>query len=324
MVPTGCLFGWIRKALFSALLWLWRQLGWLVRCLRSSWLFSLLEIVAMLSVPIVGLFWVFEADDRTKAKHYRAWELVNSARGSTGDGGRISALQDLNDDGVSLAAAPLEKANLRGIRLESANLRGANLAGADLIGADLAGADLSYADLRDAKLSAANLGGATFFKTDLTGANLGPVYEHRSRDVVTVSKAANLKGADLSFTVLNNARLDYVHLECANLFATALDGASLIGAKMWKARLDYVDLHQALGLEQEQVNSADGWTWAVRLPEWLSYPAHWQGESDIDPDLQDYAEHPLWDPENDPAESQASVYQNAAPVPCSPLDPPSS
>ncbi len=278
----------------------------------------------MLSVPIVGFFWLLEADDRTKAKHYRAWELINSARGSSGDGGRIKALQDLNEDSVSLAAAPLEKAYLRGVGLPGANLRGAKLGDADLTGADLAGADLSYADLKDAKLAAANLSGATFFKADLTGANLGPVYEHRSSKVVVVFKAANLKDARLLFTVLSNARLDYTHLECANLLATTMDGASLIGAKMMKTRLDYVDLSQVLGLEQEQLNEANGVMSTVGLPERLTTPAHWQSDSDIDPDLQDYAEQPLWDPESDPTHWPGSTTTLPPELPCSQSAPPPS
>ncbi len=76
-----------------------------------------LEHAGKFAVLIAVIFWMFEADDRTKERHYRAWELINSARGSTADGGRIDALQDLNEDGVNLAGAPLEEAWLVGIDL---------------------------------------------------------------------------------------------------------------------------------------------------------------------------------------------------------------
>jgi hypothetical protein len=55
--------------------------------------------------------------DTLKAKHYRAWELINSARGSPGDGGRRYALHDLAGDGISLAGVPLSSSTLPGLRL---------------------------------------------------------------------------------------------------------------------------------------------------------------------------------------------------------------
>ena len=75
-----------------------------------------------------------------KQKHYRAWELINSARGSTGDGGRRDALRDLNEDKVDLSAAPLARAWLSEGQLPKADLvREADLPGADLRRADLTG-----------------------------------------------------------------------------------------------------------------------------------------------------------------------------------------
>jgi hypothetical protein len=43
-------------------------------------------------VLVALIVWISEADDREKQKHYRAWELINSARGSNGDGGWRDAL----------------------------------------------------------------------------------------------------------------------------------------------------------------------------------------------------------------------------------------
>ena len=98
---------------------------------------KLTVVVAVISGAWTGIKWQLEADNRAKERHYRAWELINAARGSTGDGGRRDALQDLNKDGVSLTAAPLQQAwlsrvDLKGARLEDANLQGAFLGGANL------------------------------------------------------------------------------------------------------------------------------------------------------------------------------------------------
>ena len=130
-------------------------LEWFVDRLRSLALFELLELAGRATVLVAVVIWLLEADDRAKERHYRAWELINAARGSTGDGGRRDALQDLNKDGVSLAAAPLEKAYLPAVDLKGAHLRGANLYGADLRGANLQETMLWSADLRGANLEGA-------------------------------------------------------------------------------------------------------------------------------------------------------------------------
>src|SRR5688572_22229404 len=108
-------------------------------------------------VEVAVILWFWEADDRKKQSHYRAWELINSARGSTGDGGRRDALQDLNEDNVDLSAAPLANAYLEKVELPGAVLYGADLSRADLSGAHLSGADLYGADLSRADLTAAYL-----------------------------------------------------------------------------------------------------------------------------------------------------------------------
>jgi Pentapeptide repeats (8 copies) len=117
-----------------------------------------------------------------KAANYQAWQVVNTAQGKGGSGGRVDALQDLVRNGVSLAGVRLDDAWLEGVRLKGANLtlaslrnailRGAGLRSANLQGADLTGADLTGADLRGAILKGADLTGATLAATQLEGADL--------------------------------------------------------------------------------------------------------------------------------------------------------
>ena len=146
---------------------------WFVYRLRSLALFDLLELAGRCTVLVVAIFWVLEADNRAKERHYRAWDLVNSARGSTGDGGRRDALQDLNKDGVRLGGAPLERAflpriDLKGADLLSANLQDAYLWSADLQGADLSGANLQGTKLTQEQLNAANGNDCTVLPDGLT------------------------------------------------------------------------------------------------------------------------------------------------------------
>jgi len=167
---------------------LWGSLEWAPSRLCGLALFKLLEPAAVL---VLAFFWLTEMDDRTKERHYRAWELINSARatgsadktqvGWSGDGGRREALQDLHSHGVSLAGALLEGAHLPGIDLRGADLRAADFAGANLEGANLKGAKLHNATLAGASLRGAMLQGAELFGADLQGANLAEANLQRAR-----------------------------------------------------------------------------------------------------------------------------------------------
>jgi hypothetical protein len=118
-----------------------------------------------------------------KAANYQAWAVVNSAQGKGGSGGRIDALQDLNQNRISLAGVRLDGAWLEGIALPGARLSFASLKEANLRGANLQGANLEGADLTDANLTGANLGDALLKGANLSGALLG---------------AADLRRADLA------------------------------------------------------------------------------------------------------------------------------
>src|SRR5215208_1269213 len=74
---------------------------WIVHWSRSWDFVKVFELAGKLALLVAALSWVVESGarerarlDAVKAKHYRAWQVINAARGSTGDGGRIYALQD--------------------------------------------------------------------------------------------------------------------------------------------------------------------------------------------------------------------------------------
>jgi len=139
----------------------------------QRWAFlEVLEYVARLSVLVAVILFFLETDERRKAKHYQAWQVLNSAEGKGGSGGRIDALQDLAKDGVSLAGINLSDAVLPMVDLREANLIRANLSEAVLAGADLSGATLLGADLRDAYLFKTDLREAYLSNADLSGADL--------------------------------------------------------------------------------------------------------------------------------------------------------
>jgi hypothetical protein len=115
--------------------------------------------------------------------NYQAWQVINSAQGKGGSGGRIEGLAALLRNGVSLAGICLDDAWLEGIELPKATLTRASLQRTNFARANLAEAYLEGANFRGADLLAANLAGASLNKADLTGARLS---------------AANLDGADLN------------------------------------------------------------------------------------------------------------------------------
>jgi hypothetical protein len=57
-----------------------------------------------------------------KQKHYQAWQVINSAQGKGGSGGRIDALEELHRDAVPLVGVDVSDAFLQGVDLNGANL----------------------------------------------------------------------------------------------------------------------------------------------------------------------------------------------------------
>lgn len=144
-----------------------------------------------------------------KAANYQAWAVVNSAQGKGGSGGRIDALQDLNQHEVSLAGVRLDGAWLEGIALPGAllthaslrdsNLKGANLKGANLEGADLTGADLTGANLSDTLLKRVQFSGALLGTADLRGADLSGAQGWEGLSKVTYCHIEGIRHAPEGF-----------------------------------------------------------------------------------------------------------------------------
>jgi len=180
----------------------------------SNWSFlEVLEYLSSFGVLIAVIFYFGESGDRLKQKHYQAWQVINTAQGKGGNGGRIEALQELNADGISLVGVDVSGAFLQGIRLQRASLARSNFSAADLRDCDLSFADLSDADLRanlrhcilrSVNMEHADLTEADLFGADLTGADLS---------------RATLASADLRNTNLASLKWsDTLNVKNANIF----------------------------------------------------------------------------------------------------------
>src|SRR5271165_5831167 len=155
--------------------------SWLVPLLATEWVFdwiayalsrwsflAVLEYLGSFSVLVAVIFYFSEAGDRLKQKHYQAWQVINTAHHTSGSGGRIEALPELNADGVPLVGVDVSSAFLQGVQLPKARLLRANFAAADVRNSNLESADLSYASLNGANFRQGNLK-----RTSLVSANLG-------------------------------------------------------------------------------------------------------------------------------------------------------
>ena len=185
--------------------------SWLLPLLAIEWVFEwiafalsrwsfleVLEYLGSFSILIGVIFYFSESGDRLKQKHYQAWQVINTAQGKGGSGGRIEALQELNADGVPLVGVDLSSAFLQGIRLRGARLIRADLHAVDardgdFRAADFMGANLHSGNFRNSNLSGSIFEGADLGETDFCSANLTGA----TLDGATID-AAELGNADLS------------------------------------------------------------------------------------------------------------------------------
>jgi uncharacterized protein YjbI with pentapeptide repeats len=188
-------------------------------------LLEVLEYAGSFSILIAVIFYFADSGDRVKQKHYQAWQVINTAQGKGGSGGRFEALQELNEDGVPLVGVDVSGAFLQGVNLpgarlhradlhaadmreavlkkammEGANLQSTNLRGGDLTSADLRDADLVDADLSGAKLHDAQLRGANLERADLRNADFSSVRDWQAIKSIRLANIHGMKSPPAGFT----------------------------------------------------------------------------------------------------------------------------
>ncbi len=156
-----------------------------------------MSISASFSVLVAVIFYFSESGARIKQRHYQAWQVINTAQGKGGSGGRIEALQELNADNVPLVGVDVSSAFLQGLNLNRANLMRSDFSSADLRNSNFTAVDFTFANLHSANLRNARLDGAKFLQTDLRDADL---------------TGSSLVAADLTGATLDNADLSQANL----------------------------------------------------------------------------------------------------------------
>ena len=184
--------GWLNP--FYWLEWIWE---WNIHLL-SSWAFlELLEYLGRFSVLVAVVFYVVETPDRHKQKHYQAWQVINTAQGKGGSGGRIEALQELNHDRVPLVGVNVAGAFLMGVRLEKAHLLRSDFSAADLRNSKLDSANLEFSNLKEANLRNSDLRKVSFENANLEDADLSEANLAGANLAGADLAKANLRGCDL-------------------------------------------------------------------------------------------------------------------------------
>lgn len=226
---------------FFALEWIFEWIAFLL----SRWTFvEVLEYAGSLSILVAVFFYFHDSDNRIKQRHYQAWQVINTAQGKGGSGGRIEALQELNGDGVPLVGVDVSTAFLQGVHLGKARLLRSNFNAADV-----RNSDFKSANLQDSDLHSANFRQGNFQDASLVGARMDD---------------ADLQGADLSSANLSGSTLDNADLRFTNMNNTGWNGIqSIKGANIYGVRnpppgfVDWAVKHGAVQTKpEEDSNSA--------------------------------------------------------------------
>lgn len=168
--------------------------------LLSNWTFlQILDYVRGFGVIVIVVFYFYDSGNRVKQRHYQAWQVINTAQGKGGNGGRIEALEELNEDRVSLVGVDVSGAFLQGLHLEKGDLARAILNAADVrnaivVSSDLRDADLRFANFRECDCVRTSFRGAMLDEADFWGANLSGVDLTEASLVNTDLRNTNLLG----------------------------------------------------------------------------------------------------------------------------------
>lgn len=221
---------------FFALEWVWEWVSFAL----SRWTFvEVVEYLGSLSVLVAVFFYFHDSGNRIKQRHYQAWQVINTAQGKGGSGGRIEALQELNHDGV-----PLVGVNVSGAFLQGIHLKDAHLLRSDFSAADLRNSDFESADLQDSNLRSANFRQSDFQNASLAGAEM---------------QDGDFQGADFARADLTGAAFDNADLRLASLKDShwneirSISGANVYGLHDAPAGfVEWATKHGAVQMQDDQ------------------------------------------------------------------------
>lgn len=205
----------------------WETRHDLLSSLQDSVILDSLDSVSIITA--LTLFVLVGRREEERQAHYIAWFMLDAAHNRETSYARYNALQDLNNEGLSLKGLDAPGTDLAEIQLEGADLQQATLDEVKLQQANLRKANLSFASLQRAHLRSAILERGSLFN-------------------------ANLEGA-----ALDGANLVWVDLSNANLKNTDFFNANFLGANLSEADLEGASFKKARNLTAKQIKRAENW-----------------------------------------------------------------
>jgi uncharacterized protein YjbI with pentapeptide repeats len=183
---------------------------------------SRVGLIALLASVIV---YFKECPQRKRTSHYQAWQVINTAQGKGGDGGRTLALQDLSRSGVSLRGVNLDGASLDGLTLAAdPNLMRLTARTARVDTASIIGGNFNYADFTGARLNFDTFTAGEFFKAGFTGAKLNKSDFSESRFVDSDFSHSSVRFSSLAATVFSPTNLTNASFRGVNFANADLTG----------------------------------------------------------------------------------------------------
>ena len=221
---------------FFALEWVWEWVSFLL----SRWTFvEVIEYLGSFSVLVAVFFYFHDSGNRVKLRHYQAWQVINTAQGKGGSGGRIDALQELNHDGIALTGV-----NVSGAFLQAIHLKNARLMRADFSAADVRNSDFESANLQDSNLRSGNFRQSNFENASLTGAEMQDGDFEGASFTRTDLAGAELDNADLRLTSLKDTRWKEIR---------SISGANLYGLRDAPAGfVEWATRHGAVQMQSDE------------------------------------------------------------------------
>jgi len=173
-----------------------------------------------------------------------------SSFGKIGNIGLTSALETLYNNGIELENVQLRAAYMAGIDLNAKYHWGLS-SNWPFVVEKYTRASLADCNLQSSNMYASKLERVNFSFCELNGINIS-----NSKAVKAEFSYTKLKYADLSSSDFTEAMFDGAHLDFANLSSIKAVKTEFTDALMVGTNLEYVDLSEAIGLTQEQVNQA--------------------------------------------------------------------
>lgn len=240
--------------------------------------------------------------------------LLSSSRTGAGLGAILAVCGVMAVSATPSMAADCRSDATASIDWSQCNKRLLMLGGSTLDGANLARTDFTYTDLRNSSFKSANFEKAMLIRSSLAssvlnGANLTKVEAYRSDFSEADMENAKLVSAEMQRTNFSSAKLTGTDFSKAELGRANFEGALLTGTKFTKSnlsrarfegatfegavdfedtfllltRIEGLDLSNASGLQQEQIDLACGDD-KTKLPSGLTAPGTWPCADDPDDD----------------------------------------